>query len=205
MKSISIVLLGCNGVGKSSIIYRLVMNRYLDDVDYNPVIEDSFRTMLDVDDESYYVNILESIDDEEYQDLREQFIFRSNGILLVFSITSSLSFELLEEYFQSISKVNKETGIKKPIILVGNKYDSFKERVITREEGYILAKKFGSEYIEVSAKTGCNIKKAFCVLIQYIHKFEEEMELSLSLSSSKKEKPKKRNKNMKKKNNCKIQ
>mmetsp|Transcript_6706 Transcript_6706/g.6583 ORF Transcript_6706/g.6583 Transcript_6706/m.6583 type:complete len:94 (-) Transcript_6706:62-343(-) len=47
------------------------------------------------------------------------------------------------------------------MVLVGNKIDKVEERCVTTEEGAAKAKELGAMYIEVSAKTGDNIKTLF--------------------------------------------
>ena len=44
-----------------------------------------------------------------------------------------------------------------PVVLVGNKCDLEEKRVVTREEGEMMAASIGATFLEVSAKTGVNI------------------------------------------------
>ena len=46
-------------------------------------------------------------------------------------------------------------------ILVATKLDLSDDRIVGTEKGQELAKKFGMEFIEVSAKENQNIKEAF--------------------------------------------
>ena len=56
---------------------------------------------------------------------------------------------------------------QKPIfVLVGNKADKQLEREVTREEGMQLAKEFGCEFLETSAKTAQNVERLFTNLVR---------------------------------------
>lgn len=58
-------------------------------------------------------------------------------------------------------------------MLVGNKLDLDEERQVTTEQGRALAQKFGSGFIETSAKTDTNIKELFFELVRLVNKWRE--------------------------------
>lgn len=65
------------------------------------------------------------------------------------------------------------------IIIAGNKSDIEEDRNITFEEASELAKKFKIDYVEVSAKTGLNVKILFELLSKYmVKKYEEPNNIS---------------------------
>ncbi len=51
-------------------------------------------------------------------------------------------------------------------MLVGNKCDKTFEREVSREEGAALARQFGCEFIETSAKTAQNVERLFVHLVR---------------------------------------
>jgi GTPase KRas protein len=51
-------------------------------------------------------------------------------------------------------------------MLVGNKCDKTYEREVSREEGAALARQFGCEFIETSAKTAHNVERLFMNLVR---------------------------------------
>lgn len=66
-----------------------------------------------------------------------------NGYVLVYSVTSRLSFEVVKKIYQ---KLLDQTGVRQlPVVLVGNKNDLRNERVVSPEEGRELAR-----YMKVS-------------------------------------------------------
>ena len=50
-------------------------------------------------------------------------------------------------------------------MLVGNKCDKAYEREVSKEEGVALARKFGCEFFETSAKTAQNVERVFTSLV----------------------------------------
>jgi GTPase KRas len=56
---------------------------------------------------------------------------------------------------------------QKPIfMLVGNKCDKTYEREVSEEEGIALARSFGCEFMETSAKTAKNVERLFTNLVR---------------------------------------
>ena len=51
-------------------------------------------------------------------------------------------------------------------MLVGNKCDKAYEREVSKEEGAALARQFGCEFIETSAKTAQNVERLFTNLVR---------------------------------------
>jgi len=64
------------------------------------------------------------------------------------------------------------------IIIAGNKSDLEDKKIISFEEASELAKKFKVDYVEVSAKTGLNVKILFELLCNYMIKKYEEPNIS---------------------------
>ena len=86
----NIVMLGTGSVGKSAITIQYVSHFF--SYAYNPTIEDSFRTNIEIDDEIYQISILDTAGQEEYSSLRDSYIRSGNGFVLVYSIVSKASF-----------------------------------------------------------------------------------------------------------------
>ena len=91
-------------------------------------------------------------------------------------MTNRKSFNDLLKWIEDLREFgDKDTTI----IIAGNKSDMDEERNITFEEASELAKKFKIDYVEVSAKTGLNVKILFELLSKYmVKKYEEPNNLS---------------------------
>jgi GTPase KRas protein len=59
-------------------------------------------------------------------------------------------------------------------MLVGNKADKQLEREVTREEGMQLAREFGCEFLETSAKTAQNVERLFTNLVRNLRSTKQQ-------------------------------
>ena len=92
------------------------------------------------------------------------------GFILVYSIASRATFERLEVFRQLMLRVKRN----KPIfVLVGNKCDKTYEREVSREEGAALARSFGCEFLETSAKTSHNVDRLFTNLVRALRQTKQ--------------------------------
>lgn len=165
MSSIKIIVMGVGGVGKSAITNRFVIGRWIER--YDPTVEESYQTTIDVDGKALQVEILDTAGQDEYTPLRETFMHTGDGFLLVYSITDDQTFEELRGIREQILRVHPNKKV--PILLVGNKSDlAKKDRAVTKEEGSALAKEFNAELLEVSAKENFKVKDAFENLIRTV-------------------------------------
>ena len=87
------------------------------------------------------------------------------GILIVYDITNSKSFNNLAKWLQNIRVYANESV---QMILLGNKCDMENERSISKEQGEQLALNYGIQFLETSAKTNTNIDQAIFGLTETI-------------------------------------
>lgn len=154
-------VLGDGGVGKTALAVQFTLNCFVET--YDPTIEDAYRKQLVVDNRMCFVEVIDTAGQEEYATLRDQWVREGQGFILVYSIASRATFERLEVFRQSMLRVKRQ----KPIfMLVGNKADKQLEREVTREEGMQLAREFGCEFLETSAKTAQNVERLFTNLVR---------------------------------------
>jgi GTPase KRas protein len=161
MDSWRVAVLGDGGVGKTALAVQFTLNCFVET--YDPTIEDAYRKQLVVDNRMCFVEVIDTAGQEEYATLRDQWVREGQGFILVYSIASRATFERLDVFRQSMLRVKRS----KPIfMLVGNKADKQFEREVTREEGMQLAKEFGCEFLETSAKTALNVERLFTNLVR---------------------------------------
>ena len=103
--------------------------------------------------------------------MRNQFMKQGQGFLLVFSMTSRITFEELTNLHTQIQQAKDDEHV--PIILVGNKSDCPNHEVNSKE-AEDLARSFGSKFILTSAKTHMNIDEAFYELVRTIRTVESK-------------------------------
>lgn len=83
-----------------------------------------------------------------------------HGFLLVYSIIDDQTLEELREIREQILRVHRDRKV--PMVIVGNKIDLAKDRVVSKEEGKSLANEFNASFIEVSVSFFIFY---FCILI----------------------------------------
>jgi GTPase SAR1 family protein len=90
------------------------------------------------------------------------FFRKAVGAFLVYDCTKKETFEAIESWFQEISN-NVDTRVI--IMLLGNKCD-LPNREVTYNQAMEYARSRNFGFLEVSAKTGFNIKSSFHCLVR---------------------------------------
>ena len=157
---IKICLLGEANVGKTSLVYRFIENKF----------RENYKSTLGVNllkkdiNISGYGDVSAQIWDlggqESFKSLRKLYLEGANGACLVYDMTNKESFEKLGEWIESFRDARGDA----PIILIGNKSDLESQIKITESESkeYAVANNLGM--IITSAKTGQNVEEAFIEL-----------------------------------------
>ncbi|UJR28661.1 hypothetical protein I4U23_009890 [Adineta vaga] len=160
---------GSGGVGKSCLTMQFVQGIFLPK--YDPTIEDVYKKTVEIDEKQYSLEILDTAGTEEFSAMRDLYVKNGQGFVLVYSITSQATFNDLNEFYDRIMRV-KDTEIhgQPPVILVGNKSDLEDERVVGREMGQALARKWKCNFLETSAKDRANVNEIFFDLVRQINR-----------------------------------
>ena len=106
-----------------------------------------------------------SDDKEKFQKIWEYYIMGSLGIILMYDITNTQTFNRLSEWYQLVRNYREDT----PILLVGNKLDLEMKREVSKEqiENFKLTSKI-SESMEISLETGENVEEMFLRLTKML-------------------------------------
>ena len=166
-KQYKVVMLGSGAVGKSAITVQMVSGHFLSS--YDPTIEDSYRTTINVNNKDIILNIIDTAGQEEFYALRDQYMRSGDGYIIVFSITSITSFlevNAIKEQLNIVLDADNNTLI--PIILVGNKCDLEEYRQVQSSDAQRLAEEWKVKYFETSAKNKTNINRIFEELVYLI-------------------------------------
>ncbi|XP_046844505.1 ras-like protein RAS2 [Xenia sp. Carnegie-2017] len=167
-----LVVVGGGGVGKSALTIQFIQSHFVSD--YDPTIEDSYRKQCVIDERVAHLDILDTAGQEEFSAMREQYMRSGEGFLLVFSLTDRASFDEINKFYNQILRVKDRSEF--PMIIVGNKSDLERERVVSSQEGNELGRQLRIPYIEASAKTRTNVDAAFHDLVRAIRKFYAQHE-----------------------------
>ena len=151
-----IMLIGDASVGKSSILYKMLNKEQKE----KPTIGfDLLNLNIKVDEKICKIEIWDTCGQENYRSLMTKFYQNASLMILVYSINNRISFEELNYWRDQIKKFCKE-DIK--IILVGNKKDLEKERVVQFSEGKEYCENNNFQYfVETSIQDLESIQKIF--------------------------------------------
>uniref|UniRef100_A0A8C4T160 GTP-binding protein Rheb n=1 Tax=Erpetoichthys calabaricus TaxID=27687 RepID=A0A8C4T160_ERPCA len=147
-KSRKIAILGYRSVGKSSLTIQFVEGQFVDS--YDPTIENTFTKMITVNGQEYHLQLVDTAGQDEYSIFPQTYSIDINGYILVYSVTSNKSFEVVKVIHEKL--LDMVGKVQVPIMLVGNKKDLHMERVISCEEGKALAESWSAAFMESSAK-----------------------------------------------------
>lgn len=93
----------------------------------------------------------------KFHEIRKVFYEGATAFLLLYDITNEASFEGTSFWTNDVTKIiGNSYGM-----LIGNKHDLQKDRVITESRGQKLATTLRLDFMETSAKTGENVNNVF--------------------------------------------
>lgn len=134
--------------------------------DYDPTIEDSYSRHCQVDERLCVLDILDTAGQEEFSAMREQYMRKGDGFLIVYSVTDVASFESVANFVTQILRVKDRDTC--PMLLVANKVDLVSLRKISEEVGRDMALAQRIPYIETSAFSAFNVDNAFGEMVRIV-------------------------------------
>ncbi|XP_029463546.1 ras-like protein family member 11A-like [Rhinatrema bivittatum] len=172
-KTVKLVVLGGNSVGKTALIVRFLTKRFIGDYETNAGALYSRKFTVDGEQISLQIQDTPFVsleDDAENICCQEQInrsIYWADGFVLVYSITDYESFRVVRPLCQHIRKIHPNASI--PLLLIANKGDLLRARQVSPEEGPQLAGELTSTYAEVSARERFEgVHEAFYQLCQEV-------------------------------------
>ena len=162
---IEIGIIGDTPTGKTSLINYYTGLGFTDNIIIKPGI-DFYIKKIKFRTKEYILKIYDTAGQENYHSLALNIFKKCRGLILVYSIDNKNSFDNVKEKW--IKDIDDYLVSKIPIILVGNKKDLEKERIISEKEGLEIAKQKNYLFYETSAKTGENVNQIFQCLFEQI-------------------------------------
>ncbi len=159
--SINIVLLGDKCVGKTSIVYQFISNKF-DQYYIQTIIKEEFTKGISVNGKKYNLNFTVTSGVREYQEDYTNLYKISDFFVVCYDITNYASFEKAKEIIteQIISYAFLYNERYANIVLLGNKSD-LKERTVDQTKVNDFCQKYKIDFYETSAKLKTNIVKVF--------------------------------------------
>eukprot|EP01089_Gocevia_fonbrunei_P006227 TRINITY_DN1680_c0_g1_i1.p1 TRINITY_DN1680_c0_g1~~TRINITY_DN1680_c0_g1_i1.p1 ORF type:complete len:201 (+),score=44.19 TRINITY_DN1680_c0_g1_i1:56-658(+) len=163
-----LTVLGEGGVGKTALTVQFISNHFVEY--YDPTIESSYRQQYLVDERVAFFEVLDTAGQEEYWTaLASQWIRFGQGFLLLYSITSRHSFDEVPRLRSQIMMVKDcDDSDAPPMVLVGTKADLADDREVPTQEAEQLAKSWGIDFCETSARTRLNVTEPFFQVVRKI-------------------------------------
>ena len=159
-----IAVIGSSNVGKSAIVQQFINRTYTEI--YEPTIEDKHIKYMEIKEKLYGVEIIDLSGQDEYEYLRELYMCKANGFLIVYSLNDSNSILLAQNFYHQIMRAKDKSEIE--IVLVGNKIDLINDITKVTYDISSFANKYDIASFYVSAKMNINIDIIFTHLISLI-------------------------------------
>ena len=145
--------------------------------EYDPTIEDSYHRQMVIDQQVCVLDILDTAGQEEYSAMREAYMKEGECYILVYSVVSRQSFNVVMTFYNQLKRVkaahvpDADAVLRNPIIcLVGNKSDLDNDRQVSVRDGFALAKELGCMFIETSAQRYHNVDRTFEDVVRLMRK-----------------------------------
>ncbi|CAJ0932027.1 unnamed protein product, partial [Mesorhabditis belari] len=161
-KTVRILLIGSEGVGKSALIYRFITKRAFDGTS----VFDG-HTTLNLDGETIRIEVVEWKKDMDLGS--EQTLF--DAVAIIFSTTDLSSFD----YACEVHRYTLEQQVGIPALLIESKSDKLEESEMNRDEVLNVIKRSHTKLYRVSEKENFNVTAAFAYLVeQALHLKEQD-------------------------------
>ncbi|GME66750.1 unnamed protein product [[Candida] boidinii] len=185
--TINVCFLGAIGCGKSSLTMSITDGLFDEDLD--ATVEDIYRREIAYEGNNYDVQILDTVECDDYSESRRAQFSRTDIFVLVFSITDKSSFDAAVYMHDRLKNlVGIDSNI--PILLIGCKNDLDHERQVSLDNGKSTCAEIGcTEYIECSSKSSYNIDFISQKLCEYGSKSINHKKLNIAQPVSINDKP----------------
>ena len=175
-----IVLIGDTCVGKSCILVRFSDDVFVENYVTTIGVDFRFKTMI-VKNKIAKIQIWDTAGQERYRSITTAYYRGAAAIIICCDSTNKESFYNINNWIEEISKYT-DKDVDKLILM--NKCDLVEERQIDKNEISKFEKENGIKIMEVSAKTGNGIDKAFEYIIeQLINKNEKKNDSTMTLQN----------------------
>ena len=175
-----IVLIGDTCVGKSCILVRFSDDVFVENYVTTIGVDFRFKTMI-VKNKIAKIQIWDTAGQERYRSITTAYYRGAAAIIICCDSTNKESFYNINNWIDEISKYT-DKDVDKLVLM--NKCDLVEDRQIDKNEISKFEKENGIKIMEVSAKTGNGIDKAFEYIIdKLIDKNEKKNNNAMTLQS----------------------
>ena len=173
-KSIKIVFLGNNGVGKTSIIKTikgLKLNK-----NYEPTSNISqYSLTFTKPNKKYNINIIDTNGDYSYHSELKKVIKKSSIFIIVFDLNEKETYLCVSKWLNKIIDYIRSEKDSKILVILGNKKNKNEKQknCITNEEGAKFAQNYNANYLEISIEENNNLKNMIKNLLDQLINYKK--------------------------------
>ncbi|MHA1985310.1 MAG: GTP-binding protein [Promethearchaeota archaeon] len=165
-KLFKIITGGDEGVGKTTLLYRYVKDRFIADTK-STIGVNFFWKKLNMKDIIIDLQLWDFAGQQDFRHILKNYATGANGALLLFDLTNKSSLEQIDDWVD----IFRESTPDLPIMFLGTKLDLADLVIVEDKEAIIFKEKYGFlDYIKVSSKTAENVNLAFQLLVNEIIK-----------------------------------
>jgi len=158
-----ILLLGSQGVGKSSLLCRFADNEFLDSYRTTVGVDFKIRT-IEIEDKTIKLQLWDTAGQERFKTVTNTYFRGAHGVILVYDITDSKTFTQVNDWLKEVKDHAPPNAV---LMVVGNKCD-LENRAVSTRQGKEFAQSKDALFLETSAKEDTNVTKAFLSLAETI-------------------------------------
>ena len=174
LQKFTIAVFGDSGVGKTSVISRLVGTAF--NHEHLPTVEDFHVKHLAYKNKTCELQIIDTSGTYEFPAMRRVDMEKADSIVLVYSMDRPESFTKIERYMDEIKESNNATQSDKPVVVISNKSDLshlsppkfVDKRGFNISVGMYLEGKYGCHWFDCSAKLNENVEDIFQKVLEYL-------------------------------------
>lgn len=157
---LKIVLTGDSKTGKSSFLTRILKNEF--NIETKSTIGVEFgRKIVNINGTNICIQIWDTAGQERFRAITSAYYRGAHGVIVLYDISSRSSFDNVDKWVNEIRNHVPDVNI----VLVANKIDLDRMRVISMEEGLEKSKLLNATFMESSAMVSTGVKEIFMELI----------------------------------------
>ncbi|CAF2399483.1 unnamed protein product [Rotaria sp. Silwood2] len=180
-EEVNVVLLGKQSVGKSALVVKYLTKRFI--CEYDPFLEDTYWKPDVVDQQEVLVKVMDTYGKDNKR--LPYYLKWADAVLITYSITQQDSFDMALAYLDAITSYSKSLTVSTNelvLMLLGNKLDLERLRVIPKCEGEAVAAKYSCAFCETTAADDYEyVQQLFHRTVREVRKERERVVASNSI------------------------
>ena len=161
-----LIVAGDGGVGKTTLLYQYVKGTFVENTGMTIGVQFHAKDIT-IEGVLYSLQLWDLGGQDRFRFMLPSYTLGAKGALLLYDLTSMSSLETLEQWV-TICRTHNSTM---PILLCGTKADLVHERSVQEDYAKTFLRSLNLiDHLEISAKTGQNVEKAFELIVKAIKK-----------------------------------